>query len=242
MLRRALRLVLNWTVRLTHHKGTWIAVLIVNASGVFFGFSWYKGQLARSLGWFWLAIPDSPLSALLLITAILAGLFSRQTRVSALAQYLMATASAWLIQYGLWCVGVLSWESSLRSMSLEGWMLLAIHAGMAIEGVAVPELARRLRFTHRHVAVAVASLYLHDYVDYVYNVFPFVPRLTMLPLVTALTPVLTTAIGVYLWRRCTAWDRLAATGDSWPGPGYHTSSRQGPVNEKILLRARRAPR
>lgn len=245
MLARAKRVALNWMVRLTHRQSTWIALLIVNAAGVFFGLAWYKGQLARSFWWFWPAIPDSPLSALLFIGALLAGLYARQTwvRAMALTPYLMATASAWLIQYGIWCVGVLGWESSLSLLPLEGWVLLAIHAGMAIEGAAVPELAPRLRFRHRHVAVAVASLYLHDFVDYVYNVFPFVPRVTMVPLVAALTPILTTVIGVYLWRRCSAWARLAAQGDPWPGPTYHTkTSHQSPVNAKTLRRARRAPR
>jgi len=180
-------------------------LLAINAIGILFGFSWYKGQLERSLPYFFPFIPDSPVAALFLVFALGAYLQGKAYRW---LPYVMALAVTWLIQYGGWCVIVLSWEWVIaHKMPGEGYVLLFVHAGMAGEAIVLPILLTGLQFTHKQLVFACVTLYLHDYVDYVYNTFPFLPRLSMLPAITLITPLITTIILIYYWSQVERWQK-----------------------------------
>lgn len=199
--------------------------------GIVFGFLWYRSQMMRSFIYFWPFIADSPLAATLfaiaLVYAFRSGRFRGKRPPSRLAPYLSASGIMWLIQYGVWCVGTLSFEWLLAGkLTGEGYALLLVHGAMVMEAVALMNWHPSFRFSYRHLAFAATSLYLHDFVDYVYNTYPFLPRFSMLPLVTVGTPILTTGLFILLWRRVAVWQRQ-----------YHLNP-----NERILLRGRRIRR
>lgn len=186
--------------------------------------------MARSFVYFWPFIGDSPTAALLCSVVLLyAFIVSVRFRGAAKTRprwlpYISAISALWLVQYGFWCVITLLWELVLTNgLPGEGWALLFVHAAMCGEAVILVLWHPMFRFSYRHVVFAAASLYLHDFVDYVYNTFPFLPRYAMLPAITVITPLITTLLLIIAWQQVRRWHAV-----------YRL-----PASGKILLRGRR---
>lgn len=147
-----------------------IVLFIINLIGTIYGFMWYGSQLAITPPIFYLFVPDSP-TASLFFTIYLLFLFYNKR-----APYIEALALMSLFKYGIWAVimniltliltGDLNWQ---------GYMLIASHAGMAIQGLFyLPYYTIKLR----HLTVAGIWLLHNDIIDYVYGMMPIYSVLT----------------------------------------------------------------
>lgn len=169
-------------------------VLAFNIVGILFGFTWYRGQLARTSTLFWPFVPDSPVSAFFFAVALTLWLAQKNASRHAIYRLFGALSATWLVKYGLWCdIVLLTQFSHTLWLPLEAWLLIISHTGMIAEAFLYTLFAPLLTFEKGELFVAGATLFVNDYVDYVYGVFPYLPDHNMLPFVTVATPLMTLA-------------------------------------------------
>ena len=169
-------------------------VLVMNVIGVCFGFAWYRGQLARTSTFFWPFVPDSPVSAFFFTVVLTLALTMKNASRQAVYRLFSALCATWLVKYGLWCDTVLLTQfANVHWLPLEAWLLIISHTGMMVEAFLYTLVSPLLTFEKGELFVAGATLFLNDYVDYVYGVFPYLPNHAMLPFVTIATPLMTLA-------------------------------------------------
>ncbi|WP_078432795.1 DUF1405 domain-containing protein [Metabacillus halosaccharovorans] len=139
-------------------------MFIINLFGTIYGYYWYRYQLAETPAHFYIFVPDSPTASLFFTIALFAFLFKRNLPI------IEALAIVTLFKYGIWAVimnllvlavnGTLPWE---------GYMLIASHFGMAVQGLLY---ASYYRFKAWHLIVAAIWTLHNDVIDYVFEMMP----------------------------------------------------------------------
>jgi len=139
-------------------------MFIINLFGTIYGYYWYRYQLAETPAHFYIFVPDSPTASLFFTIVLFAFLFKRNLPI------IEALAIVTLFKYGIWAVimnllvlavnGTLPWE---------GYMLIASHFGMAVQGLLY---ASYYRFKAWHMIVAAIWTLHNDVIDYVFEMMP----------------------------------------------------------------------
>jgi len=107
-----------------------ILLFFINLFGTIYGFLWYESQLRITPTIFLPFVPDSPTASLFFTIWLLFFIYNKNL------SYMAALAVMSLFKYGTWAVvmnlftlfvdGAIGWQ---------GYMLIASHAGMAIQGL-----------------------------------------------------------------------------------------------------------
>ncbi|RDW19059.1 DUF1405 domain-containing protein [Oceanobacillus arenosus] len=141
-----------------------LCLFIINLFGTIYGYIWYGGQLAITPDMFLPFVPDSPTASLFFTMFLLFFLFDKHV------PYIEALAITTLFKYGVWAVVMNLLTLIIEgSLSWQGYMLMASHAGMAIQGLLY---APHYKIKRRHIVVAAIWI-LHDVViDYVFGMMP----------------------------------------------------------------------
>lgn len=155
---------MNWIYSFLAHRQILLALLLVNIFGTIYGYIWYGGQLAETPILFKLFVPDSPTASLFFVFVLLAFLMNKNWGL------IEALAIITLFKYGVWAVimnvltlittGYLPWE---------GYMLIASHLGMAIQGVLY---APFYRIKPWQFVVAVIWTIHNEMIDYLFDMMP----------------------------------------------------------------------
>lgn len=145
-------------------------LFLINLFGTIYGFMWYESQLAITPAIFVLFVPDSPTATLFFTIFLFFFIFKKHV------PYIEALAIMTLFKYGLWAVvmnlltlvveGTLSWQ---------GYMLMASHGAMALQGLLY---APFYRIKVRHITVAAIWVLHNDIIDYVFGMMPIYSSLT----------------------------------------------------------------
>lgn len=141
-----------------------LIMFIINFFGTVYGYYWYQSQLSQTPLHFYLFVPDSPTASLFFVIVLLGFLLKRNFPL------MEALAIVTLFKYGIWAVimnllvlkvnGTLPWE---------GYMLIASHLGMAIQGLLY---APYYRFKPIHLIVVGIWTLHNDVIDYVFEMMP----------------------------------------------------------------------
>lgn len=158
-------------------------LISVNFLGSLYGYYWYKEQLANTPWIFWIFTPDSPLATTLFVIMLLQ-LLKGKSNI-----YLNFLANVSLIKYGIWAMFVNThyWLISGRILGQEV-MLWVSHLGMALEG-----LLYLLLFRPSFKVWFIIGIWLifNDYVDYSWNLHPYLYEIQQLGIVKYFTYGLT---------------------------------------------------
>lgn len=141
-----------------------IMLLLINFLGTIYGFSWYSNQLARTPVIFKIFVPDSPTASLFFTIFLIFFIFGKSV------PYIEALAMITLFKYGIWAVvmNVLTLVVT-GDLAWQGYMLMASHAAMAIQGLLY---APFYRIKMRHLVVAGIWTLHNDFIDYIYEMMP----------------------------------------------------------------------
>ncbi|MBM7647979.1 putative membrane protein YpjA [Bacillus ectoiniformans] len=155
---------------LTNRSFLW-ALFIINVVGTVYGYIWYGSQLERTEPKFWLFVPDSPTASLFFVFVLLGFLLKKQWGL------FQALAVITLFKYGIWAVvmnlltlkvtGFLPWE---------GYMLMASHLGMAVQGLLY---APFYRIKTWHLVFAAVITLHNEIIDYVFMQYPVYSQLSL---------------------------------------------------------------
>lgn len=148
-----------------------VILFLVNLFGTIYGYMWYESQLAITPPIFLAFVPDSPTASLFFTIFLLFFLFNKKV------PYIEALAIMSLFKYGIWAVvmNVLTLVVE-GSLSWQGYMLIASHGGMAIQGLLyAPHYSIKLK----HLAVAAIWILHNDIIDYVFNMMPMYSSLSL---------------------------------------------------------------
>ncbi|WP_094031942.1 DUF1405 domain-containing protein [Domibacillus enclensis] len=145
------------------------ALFIINLLGTIYGYIWYGPQLERTEPIFLPFVPDSPTASLFFTVALFGLLIGKQWGL------VQALAVMTLFKYGIWAVvmniltlivtGDLSWL---------GWMLVASHFGMALQGLLY---APFFRMKPIHLVIAALWTVHNEIIDYVFMQYPVYSQL-----------------------------------------------------------------
>jgi len=161
---------------LLSRKDFLILLLIVNILGTIYGYVWYGHQLSTTPPIFLIFVPDSPTASLFFVFVLIAFLLKRNWPL------FEALALVTLVKYGLWAV-VMNLLTLMVDGSLHwtGYMLIASHLAMAIEGILY---SRYYRFQWKHLIIVAIWTLHNDVIDYVFFQYPrygslnaFVPQI-----------------------------------------------------------------
>lgn len=139
-------------------------LFIINLFGTIYGYIWYESQLAITPAIFLIFVPDSPTASLFFTIFLLFFLFGRNV------PYIEALAIVTLFKYGVWAV-VMNILTLIVEGSLDwtGYMLMASHAGMAIQGLLYSPF---YKIKVKHLLVAAVWTLHNDIIDYVFEMMP----------------------------------------------------------------------
>lgn len=147
-----------------------LLLFIVNLLGTIYGFMWYESQLAITPTKFLLFVPDSPMASMFFTIFLLFFLFNRNL------PYIEALALITLFKYGVWAV-VMNLFTFYVNSSIDpvGLMLIASHAGMAIQALLYTPF---YKIKLRHLTLAAIWTLHNDVIDYVFGMMPIYSDLT----------------------------------------------------------------
>lgn len=174
----------------------WLLVVVNLGSAIPGYLYWYGDSLSAAPWYFWLFVPDSPLSVTFMGAALVAFHYGRRW------QFLGLIACGACMKYGLWTDFV--WFTNYLSggsYHFDAVLMSVTHFGMIVEGLM---LSTFLRF--RPLPVLFASLFLivNDVVDYVLGYHPPVPNpedIGAISYFSALTTaVIVLSFGAMSWR------------------------------------------
>ncbi|MBS2969390.1 DUF1405 domain-containing protein [Metabacillus sp. KIGAM252] len=136
----------------------------VNLLGTLYGYYWYTGQLVITAPQFLIFVPDSPTASLFFTIVILYYLFGKRSPL------MEALAVVTLFKYGIWAT-VMNLLLLITTGELEptGYMLMASHTAMAIQGLLYIPF---YRFKLRHLIIAAVWTLHNDVIDYVFGQMP----------------------------------------------------------------------
>ena len=141
-----------------------IALFLINLVGTIYGFIWYESQLAITPPIFLIFVPDSPTASLFFTIFLFFFLFKKNT------PYIEALAIITLFKYGVWAV-VMNLLTLIVDGSLgwQGYMLMASHGAMAIQGLLY---APFYKIQRKHIFAAAVWTLHNDVIDYVFGMMP----------------------------------------------------------------------
>ncbi|MCY8978909.1 DUF1405 domain-containing protein [Bacillus halotolerans] len=155
---------MKWFQYVLGQRTMLILVLAINFLGTVYGYNWYLPQLLETPARFLIFVPDSPTATFFFLFVLLAFLMKRN------APLFEALALVTLVKYGLWAVvmnilvlavtGDLPWE---------GYMLIASHFAMAVQGVLYSPY---FRFSLWHLVIAAVWTLHNDVIDYLFGMMP----------------------------------------------------------------------
>lgn len=185
----------------------------INLLGTLYGYVWYWEQLV------WTAaekppvllpfVPDSPTASLFFTLSLLFLLADRhdawQRRLAPLSgirAWIDALAVITLFKYGVWAV-VINFADGWQGGGIDAvqWMLIASHAGMAVEAVIY---AGRLTYGKIALLLAAAWTLVNDAFDYGLGIHPWLypPLHDDVPAICAFTVFMSAvSIGLAVWLR-----------------------------------------
>jgi len=161
---------------LLSRKDFLILLTVINILGTVYGYFWYGSQLSETPAHFVIFVPDSPTASLFFVIVLIGFLLKKNFRL------FEALALVTLVKYGLWAVvmnlltlmvdGTLHWT---------GYMLIASHFAMAVEGILY---SRYYNFQWKHLIIVAIWTLHNDIIDYVFFMYPrygalsdFVPQI-----------------------------------------------------------------
>ena len=145
-------------------------LFMVNLFGTIYGYIWYIPQLSITPDIFLIFVPDSPTASLFFTIFLLFFLFDRNV------PYIEALALVTLVKYGVWAVVMNLLTLVVEgSLSPSGYMLMASHAAMAVQGVLY---APFYKIKMRHLVIAGIWTLHNDVIDYVFEMMPIYSSLT----------------------------------------------------------------
>lgn len=141
-----------------------VLLFIINLLGTIYGFMWYESQLSVTPPIFIPFVPDSPTASLFFTIFLLFFIFGRNV------PYIEALGLVTLFKYGTWAV-VMNLLTLVVDGSLgwQGYMLIASHGAMAIQGLLY---APWYKIKMRHLVVAAIWTLHNDVIDYVFGMMP----------------------------------------------------------------------
>ncbi|MBV7317795.1 lipoprotein heptaprenylglyceryl N-acetyltransferase LhaT [Bacillus halotolerans] len=155
---------MKWFQYVLGQRTMLILVLAINFLGTVYGYYWYLPQLLETPARFLIFVPDSPTATFFFLFVLLAFLMKRN------APLFEALALVTLVKYGLWAVGMnLLVLAVTGDLPWEGYMLIASHFAMAVQGVLYSPY---FRFSLWHLVIAAAWTLHNDVIDYLFGMMP----------------------------------------------------------------------
>ena len=148
-----------------------LLLFAVNLFGTIYGYWWYVPQLVDTPAAFLLFVPDSPTASLFFVFVLAAFLAGRNWPL------MEALAIVSLVKYGVWAV-VMNLLILITAGDLHwtGYMLMASHLAMAVQGVLY---APFYNFKLWHLAIASIVVLHNEIIDYVFGMMPRYQQLDM---------------------------------------------------------------
>ncbi|MCT2537371.1 DUF1405 domain-containing protein [Aquibacillus koreensis] len=147
-----------------------ILLFLINLAGTIYGYIWYEWQLVITPAKFLIFVPDSPTASLFFTIFLLFFIFRKNV------PYIEALAIVTLFKYGVWAVVMNILTLIINgSLSPTGYMLIASHGAMAIQGLLY---APYYKIKMRHLVVAGIWTLHNDVIDYVFEMMPIYSTLT----------------------------------------------------------------
>src|SRR5699024_2670961 len=107
-----------------------IVLFLINLFGTIYGYIWYESQLKITPLIFILFVPDSPTASLFFTIFLLFFIFKKHV------PYIEALAVTSLFKYGIWAVVMNLFTLYVEGeLVWQGYMLIASHAAMAVQGL-----------------------------------------------------------------------------------------------------------
>lgn len=155
---------MNYIYPVLARKDFLILLLVINILGTIYGYIWYGTQLKDTPSLFLIFVPDSPTASLFFVFVLVGFLFNRNFPL------FEALAIITLFKYGIWAVvmNVLTLQVN-GYLPWEGYMLIASHFGMAVQGLLYSPYYRMKVW---HIVVAAIWTLHNDIIDYVFFMFP----------------------------------------------------------------------
>ncbi|RID89224.1 DUF1405 domain-containing protein [Peribacillus asahii] len=155
---------MNWMYSILASKQTLLLLLLVNIFGTIYGYIWYGSQLEETPDIFLAFVPDSPTASLFFVFVLFA--FVLKTNWGLMEALAIIT----LFKYGIWAV-VMNILTLITTgwLPWEGYMLIASHLGMAVQGVLY---APFYRIKLWHLIVAAIWTIHNEMIDYVFKMMP----------------------------------------------------------------------
>ncbi|MBU5245090.1 lipoprotein heptaprenylglyceryl N-acetyltransferase LhaT [Bacillus halotolerans] len=155
---------MKWFQYVLGQRKMLILVLAINFLGTVYGYYWYLPQLLETPARFLIFVPDSPTATFFFLFVLLAFLMKRN------APLFEALALVTLVKYGLWAVAMnLLVLAVTGDLPWEGYMLIASHFAMAVQGVLYSPY---FRFSLWHLVIAAVWTLHNDVIDYLFGMMP----------------------------------------------------------------------
>ncbi|MCI4136146.1 DUF1405 domain-containing protein [Bacillus vallismortis] len=155
---------MKWFQYVLGQRPLLILVLAINFLGTVYGYYWYLPQLMETPARFLIFVPDSPTATFFFLFVLLAFIMKRN------APLFEALALVTLVKYGLWAVAMnLLVLAVTGDLPWEGYMLIASHFAMAVQGVLYSPY---YRFSIGHLAIAAVWTLHNDVIDYLFDMMP----------------------------------------------------------------------
>jgi uncharacterized membrane protein YpjA len=158
-----------WILSVLKSRSFLWLLLIINLLGTIYGYIWYLPQLERTSPEFLVFVPDSPTASLFFCFVLIAFLLKRNWPI------FEVLAIITLFKYGVWAV-VMNILTLIVSgeMPWEGYMLIASHFAMAVQGILYSSFYRVKLW---HIVIGAIWTIHNDVIDYVYMQFPVYSKL-----------------------------------------------------------------
>ena len=155
---------MKWMYSVLSNRQILFTLLVVNIFGTIYGYIWYGYQLKETPGIFIPFVPDSPTASLFFVFVLLAFLFKKNCGL------MEALAIITLFKYGVWAVimNILTLTTT-GHLSWSGYMLIASHLGMAIQGLLYSPFYR-IKLWHL-IFAAIWTIH-NEIIDYVFDMMP----------------------------------------------------------------------
>ncbi|GAX91644.1 DUF1405 domain-containing protein [Effusibacillus lacus] len=142
-----------------------MTLIWVNGLGTLYGYYWYKDQLLTTPPIFLPLVPDSPTSSLFFTLFLILLWYNKRN------PYIEAFGALLSVKYGFWAVGIIFFFGYLYGeIHWSSWMLVVSHFGMAIEAFL---FLRFYTFKGKHLLAAGSWILFNDWVDYTFDVHPW---------------------------------------------------------------------
>lgn len=148
-----------------------IILFLINLFGTIYGYMWYDSQLAITPLIFLPFVPDSPTASMFFTIFLFFFIYSKNS------PYIEALAITSLFKYGIWAV-LMNLLTLIVNGSLDwtGYMLMASHGAMAIQGLLY---APYYKIELKHLVIAGIWILHNDIIDYVFGMMPIYSDLTL---------------------------------------------------------------